>query len=322
MPTTVPLHSMTGFGTARRHFVADDGPWSVEVELRSVNARFLELKLRQPFGGKAEPALRRRLEGALGRGRVELSVHLRRGDGAAVGADDPLAGPLAELGIDPARLAATLAAAAQLCAAAKDRQQLEVLPPTAVEVLRFCQSSPKSGPSSERAPAAPPCLDEAVAQALDELLAFRSREGEALDEALATLADELEAKVAALTATLPPEHDRLAERVRTRIEELRTRLGADAVDAQRLAQEVAVLVARGDIAEELARIASHLVQMREVLAAPAAAGQGKTLEFVAQELLREVTTIGSKITSHEGSRIVIEAKGTLERIREQVQNVE
>ena len=82
------------------------------------------------------------------------------------------------------------------------------------------------------------------------------------------------------------------------------------------------MVARGDVAEELARIASHLTQLREVVGSAAAPGQGKTLEFLAQELLREITTIGSKITSHDGSRIVIEAKGTIERIREQVHNVE
>jgi len=110
--------------------------------------------------------------------------------------------------------------------------------------------------------------------------------------------------------------------VTARLQELCTRLGTEVVDRDRVAQEIAVIVARGDVAEELARIASHLAQLRETVAGPAASGQGKTLEFVAQELLREVTTIGSKITSHEGSRLVIEAKGTLERIREQVHNVE
>jgi len=110
--------------------------------------------------------------------------------------------------------------------------------------------------------------------------------------------------------------------VTDRLQELTKRLGADTVDRDRVAQEIAIVVARGDVAEELARIASHLTQLRETLARPAAPGQGKTLEFVGQELLREITTIGSKITSHEGSRIVIEAKGSIERIREQVHNVE
>ena len=94
------------------------------------------------------------------------------------------------------------------------------------------------------------------------------------------------------------------------------------VDRERLAQEIALLVVRGDVSEELARIASHLEQARAVLAQPAQVGQGKTLDFLSQELNREVTTIGSKITSHAGSAVVIAAKGTIERIREQVQNVE
>jgi uncharacterized protein (TIGR00255 family) len=94
------------------------------------------------------------------------------------------------------------------------------------------------------------------------------------------------------------------------------------VDRDRLAQELALLVVRGDVSEELARISSHLEQARSVLAAAPEVGQGKTLDFLSQELLREVTTIGSKITAHAGSAVVINAKRTIERIREQVQNVE
>jgi uncharacterized protein (TIGR00255 family) len=87
-----------------------------------------------------------------------------------------------------------------------------------------------------------------------------------------------------------------------------------------VAQEVALLVAKADVAEELARIDSHLAQARAVLAESARTGQGKTLDFLSQELLREITTIGGKI--QQGSAIVIEAKGIVGRIREQVQNVE
>src|SRR5690606_39637737 len=103
---------------------------------------------------------------------------------------------------------------------------------------------------------------------------------------------------------------------------LLARADAGAIDRERIAQELALLVVRGDVSEELARITSHLGQARGLLGAPAEVGQGKTLDFLSQELLREVTTIGSKITSHAGSAVIIEAKGTIERIREQVQNVE
>jgi len=93
-------------------------------------------------------------------------------------------------------------------------------------------------------------------------------------------------------------------------------------DEVRIAQEVALLATKSDVSEELARIGSHLARFDETLAAPAAPGQGRTLEFVGQELVREVTTIGSKIGNHVAAALVIDAKGTLERIREQVQNVE
>ncbi|MCH9683791.1 MAG: DUF1732 domain-containing protein, partial [Deltaproteobacteria bacterium] len=174
----------------------------------------------------------------------------------------------------------------------------------------------------EAPPTPPDFFPEVVNEAIDSLCNFREREGESLATAIEQLASELATHVEGLVACLPPEKERLAARVTARLEQLTARLGADAVDRDRVAQEIAIVVARGDVAEELARIESHLSQLGEVIAASAAAGQGKTLEFVAQELLREITTIGGKITSHDGSRIVIGAKGVIERVREQVHNVE
>ena len=118
------------------------------------------------------------------------------------------------------------------------------------------------------------------------------------------------------------EQEALQDRLAEKIAALCVRAGVSPPSPERVAQEVAVLVQRGDIEEELARLASHLVQFRGVLTAPAQVGQGKTLDFLSQELFREITTIGSKITSHAGSAAVIAAKATIERMREQVQNVE
>jgi uncharacterized protein (TIGR00255 family) len=172
-------------------------------------------------------------------------------------------------------------------------------------------------------------VDEACAR----LVSMREREGEALHDVLAAAYDELEQQVVGLRALLEGEgarlHEQLLGRVRALLDSLAGPAGAlglrvpdgGALD-QRIAQEIALAVQRGDVSEELARIASHLAQARGVLAGAPEVGQGKTLDFLAQELLREVTTIGSKITSHEGSATVIAAKRTIERIREQVQNVE
>lgn len=317
MPDAVPLRSMTGYGTASRRWVASDGPWSLDVEARSVNARFLELKVRQPYGAAIEQKLRRQLGQRVGRGRVELTVHLRATTPEEVDERDPLL----SLGVERGRVEQTVRAAAEVARIAHGSLQLSQ--PNSLEILRFCQG-PMRGPtpSAEAPPTPPPFLTEVVGEALDGLCSFRDREGEALAEAVGVLASELAEHVDRLEGCLPPERERLADRVSARLQELCARLGAEAVDRERVAQEIAVIVVRGDVAEELARIGSHLTQLRETVAAPAMAGQGKTLEFVAQELLREITTMGSKVTSHEGSRIIIEAKGILERIREQVHNVE
>jgi uncharacterized protein YicC (UPF0701 family) len=308
---------MTGYGTASRRWVSDDGPWSVDVEARSVNARFLEVKVRQPYGAALEQTLRQRVEGRVGRGRVELAIHLR----ATVPEELDPHDALLSLGVERGRVEQTIRAAAEIGRMA--HSSLHLSQASALEILRFCQTTQRGPtPSVESPPTPPSFLPEVVDEALDALCAFRDREGEALAVAIGELAGELSAQVKGLEDCLPPERERLAERVTARLSELCARLGTEVVDRERVAQEIAVIVARGDVAEELARIASHLTQLRETVGSPAASGQGKTLEFVAQELLREITTVGSKITSHEGSRLVIAAKGTLERIREQVHNVE
>jgi uncharacterized protein YicC (UPF0701 family) len=317
----MPLRSMTGFGSAAREWVAGDGPVRVEVEIRSVNARFLELKLKQPFGPRVEQALRQHTAARLGRGRVELSVHLRSPsarEDAHEGKPDDVLG---SFGFDARRVRAAMRLLSQIERTAAE-EELELKRSTSAELLRFIQGTTRGG-APESTPDPPPFLEALVQTALEELCQFRAREGDALHAALDALVDTLATQVAEVEATLAPEEARLTERWVSRVGEVCERAGVTAaLEPDRVVQEVAVLVARGDVAEELARIRSHVDQLREVLSAEPAVGQGKTLDFLSQELLREITTIGSKITSHTGSRIVIDAKGTIERVREQVQNVE
>lgn len=311
----VSVLSMTGYGAASQAWDAPGrGRVRVDVEARSVNGRFLEIKLRQPFGGSQEPTLRGVVEGLVGRGRVDVSVFVRA-DALAQRDDDPFAG----VGLNEDKVATVVAAAAKAQRIATEAG-LEVRAPSSLEVLRFC-GAVKGAPSDDK-PEVPPFLSTLVETAVQELVAFRTREGDALEATLRDLADQLEACTASLTALLPPEADRIRDRVSARLADLVARSGAPELDPARVAQEVAVVLARGDVAEELARIASHLGQMREALGAAASVGQGKTLDFLTQELHREFTTMGSKLTSHEGSRIVIDGKAIIERIREQVQNVE
>ena len=299
---------MTGFGAATRVIDHGGSPHVLGVELRSVNQRFFEIKIRQPFGVAAEQELRRAAEARLGRGRVELLVHLQ------------LAGAAVEsVGLDRARVLEVLAQVRQLRLLA-DQATVEVAPVNPLDLLRFIAGSRIA--ASDAPQTSPGELGEVLGEALDALCGMREREGQALLQVLGALTDELAGHGEVLRASLAGEAERLQDRLAEKIAALCARAGVSPPGPERIAQEVAALVQRGDIEEELARLASHLEQFRGVLAAPAQVGQGKTLDFLCQELFREITTIGSKITSHAGSAVVIAAKGTVERMREQVQNVE
>ena len=304
---------MTGFGAASRPWAEgpDGRPAHVGVELRGVNQRFLEIKLRAPFAAAVEQELRRRIEARVGRGRVDVVVFIQRqaGTGGA---------PL----VDEERALEALVAARRLAELAL-REGLEVSPVNPLQLLQILGSSTRASQAPAEGPMAePPFLMECVDEALAAFVAMREAEGAALVAALDGQIAALEGQVAAIDAAARGEADRLHLRLCERVAALCERAGVEAPPHDRLIQEIALLVQRSDITEEVARLESHIRQVRGVLAGPAQAGQGKTLDFLCQELFREVTTIGSKISAHVGSAMVIAAKATVERIREQVQNVE
>ncbi len=302
---------MTGFGTAHRDWDGLDGEGGsrrVSVETRSVNGRFLELKVRQPFGVAVDAAVRKRVERRVRRGRVDLWIHVMAPEGSG----------LASLGIEAGQVRQLAEAAVEAGRIAADAG-LEVRRPNILEIMRFLAGDkhrvePRSGP--------PGFIEELVDEALDGLCAMRDAEGESLQRTLAGLFDELAGHVELIRETLGPEAARIESRVLERMESCAIKAGLEGADRDRVAHEVAALLTRGDVTEEFDRIRSHLGQVRTVLGEALHAGQGKKLDFLVQELLRETTTIGSKITAHQGSAAVIAAKGTIERIREQVQNVE
>jgi uncharacterized protein (TIGR00255 family) len=165
----------------------------------------------------------------------------------------------------------------------------------------------------------PAAVIAALDQALAQLDQMRSAEGEALAAELRMRLDELaalRASIAALAATVP---QLVSKRMHERVKRLLEGESA-AIEPARLAQEVALLADRADITEELVRLASHIDQMRALLAGDTAAG--RRLDFLVQEIGRELNTIGSKSTVAEISTTVVDAKAVLEKVREQVQNVE
>jgi uncharacterized protein (TIGR00255 family) len=172
----------------------------------------------------------------------------------------------------------------------------------------------ESRPDLESAAAA---LQRALSAALDALDGMRRREGEALARDLGARLDAIEKGARELSRLAPLQVEAARERLSARIAEL-TR--GTPIDPARLAQEVALFADRTDVAEELTRLGSHLNQARGLIRSEAPAG--RKLEFIVQEMNREINTIGSKSQDAGIANAVVELKAELERIREQVQNVE
>ena len=287
---------MTGFGRG----IAEQAGLRATVDIRSVNHRFLDLKLR---GAAIPPALEEvltaRVRAALERGSVAVAINVTRisRDGAALGqAIDPVAAAAAH-----AQLAAL---AAQLGLPGPDLSLVLAQPGVISTAER-----------TEEDPPVLPALDAALAQ-LDRM---RTTEGAALAADLTARFDEMTAlrtQIATLAAAVPHQlTKRLQERISRLLDGHET-----SVDPARLAQEVALLADRSDITEELVRLASHLDQARSLIAGTASAG--RRLDFLVQEIGRELNTIGSKSTVTEISAAIVDGKAVLEKVREQVQNVE
>ena len=160
-------------------------------------------------------------------------------------------------------------------------------------------------------------VEEALSGALGQMLAMRAKEGEALREDIASRVDRLETMTEAIEARYPDTVLEYKQKLEARVQEL---LGGATVDEQRLLQEVALMADRSAIAEETVRLHSHFQQIRMFLSQKEPAG--RKLDFIVQELNREVNTISSKSQDVPITNLVVEAKAEIEKIREQVQNVE
>jgi uncharacterized protein (TIGR00255 family) len=159
---------------------------------------------------------------------------------------------------------------------------------------------------------------EATARALDGVVEMRDREGVAMADDLAKNAAELEATVAQIAARAPEVVKRLQDELRRRVALLVDR---PTIQGDELAREVASIADRADIAEELSRLEAHLVALGDLLRGSSDA-VGRKLDFLVQELFREVNTVGSKSADAQMAHWVVDAKTAIERLREQVQNVE
>ena len=291
------IASMTGYGRAE----ASGGRLLVVVEARSLNHRFLEIGIKVPRGFLAsEPELRRMAQGRLARGRLDITVAVRWAAGS------------------PGTVRGDAGLAAAYVREARGLAQTLGLPPdlTLAEVLRLPGVVTVEEATEDDAEGGV-LLKEAFELALDELVRMRRSEGALLAADLGANLGTLEAWAEGLETVLSAALVRIRDRVRTRIGAL---LEETPVDPARLAQEAATWAAKSDIAEELARLRSHVGQFRSLLATGGTVG--RQLDFLVQEMHREVNTIAAKADDEELVARILEARTVVERLREQVQNVE
>jgi uncharacterized protein (TIGR00255 family) len=287
------ISSMTGF--ARREASGEFG--TLSCELRSVNHRYLEAALRLPEELRGlEPDLRSQLGQQLKRGKVDCSVQWRASQGTALA-----------LNIDAVALQRVIAQARNVAAALPEGANID-----AMEILRWpgVVKEDQTDPEGLRA-----ALRELFTATLGELCGMRAREGVRLRDMILQRCAAMEQLVAQVRARLPEVHSRTRARLHERVAEL-----AAAVDASRLEQELALLLQRLDVAEELDRLGGHLEEIRRVVDADE--GAGRRLDFLMQELNREANTLSSKSQDLETTRAAVEMKVCIEQMREQVQNIE
>lgn len=295
------IRSMTGFASLTR----DDERGTIGITIRAVNHRFLDMQLRVPAQlADLEPKLRAQLQKRLTRGRIELALALQQRQTPS---------PVVELQEEFAR---ALAAAMD---AARDRGLVkgELTPGDLLRLPQAFNIRDRIAETETLGKVFGPLVEDALEAAIDDLETMRVREG-------AHLAADLEARrttLAMLIEDLAKAADSgrqdLEGRLNERVKEL---IAAMPVDPTAVAQEIVRVAQRSDISEEVTRFRGHLAHWEALVAG--AEPCGRKLDFLLQEMNREINTIGSKADGLQVSELIITAKAELERMREQVQNVE
>jgi uncharacterized protein (TIGR00255 family) len=292
------MKSMTGYGKGTVN--GDD--FSVSVDLKTVNNRFLDIHLRVGTELSAlEPIIKRRINSRLSRGRVDVAVSLEKSAQVSYEINRPL-------------IAGYVNALKQM------QKDFDIGGEIDINVLARIPGAlqPARNGIDDRVVAA---VEQAVDLALDELEKMRLQEGETLKKELSERVHKIEQLVPTIEASAAGLADAYRLRLQKRITELLNRGGQVVeVDPARLAQEVAYLADRSDVSEEMVRLRSHLSQFREAIETEGESG--KMLDFLLQELNREANTTLSKSTDLTIKEAGLAIKAEVEKLREQVQNVE
>lgn len=291
------MHSMTGFG--RGSAATDD--WLATVEISSVNRKQAEVVVQAPRElNELDARIRKAVLAVVSRGRIQVSINVERPQGAA-----------ADFRVDPALALAFSAAFTELAQTVG-----HTLLPSASDFLRH-PGIIAMGSSAIDAEAAWLAVQPALDDALVQLAAMRAREGADLKADFISRLGVLVSFGQKISALAPARPIRQREVLTKRLRD--AGLEIDLAD-ERIVKEIALFADRCDVSEELTRLDSHFAKFREYLDATEA--PGRALDFLCQELFREFNTIGSKANDAAIAQTIVEAKTELEKIREQVQNLE
>ena len=289
--------SMTGFGRVS----ADIDGENVTIEVTTVNHRFLECSFRMPNSWAAlEIPLRNLVKQFISRGKLNVSIRRSRG---------PMGRPVIHFDAENAR---------QYIEASRDLSRMmsstEALSLDTLAQLEgvFFQEEQEQDLESVSAQ-----LATAFCAAMEQLNQARAQEGESLARDLAARIREMEGAIAAIEARLPELSAEYVIRLRTKVAELNAEAG---LTEDRLAVEIALMADKMDVNEEVVRLKSHFVQVLGLLALSDPIG--RDLNFLSQELQREINTLGSKLRDLDVTREVLRLKAELEKLREQAQNIE
>ena len=291
------MRSMTGFGRAE----AEQDGRKVTIELKSVNHRFLDINIRMPRSfGFAEEGIRKTIKKQLARGRVDVFVNY-----SALGEDAKKA--TADIGLIRSVLGAARSAAKETGISDDLALSHIVRMPDTILIEEAGEDENKQTE----------LLQSALTQALGSLAQMRTREGKALEENILECLSLLEDTANVVEQRKDIVVQENSAKLKTRIEEL---LGGSEIDEARFNNEVAYIADKADITEEIVRLGTHVSQFRK--AAGGNKAVGRKLDFMVQEMNRELNTIGSKSQDMQITNAVIEGKSLVEKIREQVQNIE
>jgi len=289
---------MTGYGEAEKEVAG----FSLRVELRSLNHRFLDISLKLPQElSSYEELIRGEVKKRISRGRIDIFVSLK-----------PISGKVLTLEVNEEAVREVADSLKKLKKEAKLSGKVDIN--TILRLPGLIELKPKKLEDSDELKKA---VEETLSSALSLLEEARTREGEALSQAIATSITKIEEEVRGIEEEAPKIQEELYQKLKERLSALAPEVS---LDEKRLFEEAVYYTDRFDITEELTRLKAHLAEMRRLLSATEPVG--RKLDFLIQELNRETNTLGSKVKKLEFTKGVLSIKSEIEKIREQAQNIE